>query len=146
GSRVAFSADGSLFAAFEYKMNAPITVRESGSTRVISKLQQEYPSDALAFSPNGRVLAAADNQAPATIRLWDVSDGREAKTFGQASYVSCIAFNPTGSMIGAIGNEGTIRAWEVESGREIPSSIKSQEILGKMRNMSWSRDGRLIAA
>ncbi len=70
----------------------------------------------LAISPTGTLLAYAEQ---ATIRLWDLSKSTEYMALDGHTLVEGIAFSPDGSLLASVGQDGTLRLWEVSAGQEL---------------------------
>ncbi|MBN1889811.1 MAG: PD40 domain-containing protein [Thermoflexales bacterium] len=107
----------------------------------------------VAFSPDGQVLAVLVSGPPGlndegeSIELWEVSGERKVRTLAGARYyyrsVNRPAFSPDGTLLAALGKGGTVKIWEVASGREIHAlSIKNTLGEGCVR---FSPDGLLLA-
>ena len=83
----------------------------------------------IAFAPDGgRVAAILESAAEdGDVRVWSLADG-EAETVlvGRERGAVGLAFNPDGTRLVTTSGDGTVRLWEVSSGRrllEIPSDV-----------------------
>lgn len=103
---------------------------------------------ALAFSPDGRFLAT--RSWPVT--LWDLSTGKEVRTFGPdsdaLSATVFLDFTPDGQSIVEAKGNGTIRIWDVASGKEtrcLANPPKRKGVVEILRRAALSQDGRHLA-
>jgi hypothetical protein len=83
----------------------------------------------LAFTPDGRLLAAAaqaghqdpEGHFPTAIQVWDVATQRELPPFGgpQTGLAAAkgLAFSPDGRNLFSVSWDGTIRLWEMATGK-----------------------------
>jgi WD40 repeat protein/DNA-binding winged helix-turn-helix (wHTH) protein len=96
------------------------------------------------FSPDGTLLAtgAFDRSA----KVWDVESGQLLSTIkGESSAIGWLAFLPDGkTLAGADGDK--IRFWDVDSGHQTQMSKGAVEYLDSKPPLTFSVDGRLIAA
>ena len=82
----------------------------------------------LAFSPDGKTLATGHQDFMGIrpgwewprVNLWDVASGREIKSFWKLrdGSVRSVAFSPDGRLLAAGDDAGTVRVWEMASGKE----------------------------
>jgi WD40 repeat protein len=100
----------------------------------------------LAFSPDGRRALSGGAERPdpdPRICLWDLETGALLKTLeGHAGYVCGVAFLPDGQRAVSCGADGTIRLWDLGSGK------RSKEIKGGPKEvlhaLALSPDGRRL--
>ena len=77
----------------------------------------------VAFSPNGRILASGAS-CGTKITLWDLRSGKEVKTISGNLYgVSSVAFSPDGRTLASGSDNGTIKLWDVDSGKELATTF-----------------------
>lgn len=91
-------------------------------------------ADAVVFSADGKYLAAGTQGAsgelpePGEVHVWDTTTGQRLHTFktqpeieqgGDPSSVANLAFHPKGTRLAAAVSDGTVRLWELPSGREM---------------------------
>jgi WD40 repeat protein/serine/threonine protein kinase len=95
---------------------------------------------AVAWSPDGKRLAAADNHGG--VHFGEVAAGELRRTVhGYHSPTDWSTWSPDGSHL-AYGGPGYIRVWDVTLGQLLPVLPAT----GHVFNVSWSPDGRLLAA
>lgn len=102
-----------------------------------------------AFSPDGKYIASwivnygnvefDDN----TIKLRDAVTGKEIKTFGgHKKNFSDVVFSPDSRQLASCEYKGTIKVWDVETGKEI-MTLKHSGLTGPL---AFSPDGARIAS
>ena len=146
----ALSADGRLLAVTSPQ--GVIGIWDWGKSKEALKVQA-HPGRirSIAFSPDGKTLASL---ADGAIRQWDVVTGRpQGDQTGHQEGVASVAYALDGSTILTAGQDGTVRQWRAQTGKEIrrwevpPSDIEKAHIspLG-MRQVVVSPNGKFIAA
>jgi len=113
---------------------------------------------ALTFSPDGRRLATGNRDG--TARIWDFDAGREilllnAHSAGQSPEVAdqaqtppgveAVAYSPDGMRVVTGGSDGTVRAWESDTGKEVFTLRCYSFVPFPVRSVAYSPDGKLLA-
>lgn len=134
---VAFSPDGRWLAAAGRDQNTTIWSVTTGEEKWELPCSEWVLS--IAFSPDSRWLATAcggggvarSGKSPeGSVVVWDIATGRRARTFANAEAgFSSVAFSPDGRMLASAcltthkesvaGEAGSVRLWEVASGKEV---------------------------
>jgi WD40 repeat protein len=83
--------------------------RELGRRRAAGSVR------AIALSPDGRFLAAVGT----AVEVWNLARQETIALTGHAGAVGHVAFSPDGRRLATAGSDGTVRLWEVPSGREV---------------------------
>jgi WD40 repeat protein len=125
---LAYSSDGKLFACVGTRLGAkeitrvwdPATRRELFTLSFLGSRVLD-----IAISPDNRLLALACEDS--TVWLVDANTGNARRTLRGDRSFWCVSFSPDGQLVAAgTGDEGdkdsgTVRIWDVESGRERPT-------------------------
>ena len=84
----------------------------------------------VAFSPDRKLIISSyshlysNSARDDTIKLWDTAKGRVIRTFsGHNGFVRSLAFSPDGRQILSGSEDGSLRLWDVNTGKEIASFI-----------------------
>jgi WD40 repeat protein len=97
-----------------------------------------------AFSPDGRQLAVAGFGSSFPIVVLDVSTGAQIQVLhGHTWVVRQLAFSPNGRHLASASNDGTVRVWDVRTGKEVggpPPRIEASVI-----GVAFSPDGQRLA-
>jgi WD40 repeat protein len=109
-SSFTLSPDGSQIAFGGTK--ASIWDLNSGARQIVF----DFPATALAYSSDGLQLLAA---AQGSSTLWDLKSSRQIQSFsGKGVAVQSATFSPNGSLILSGAQDGTIRLWETNTGKQ----------------------------
>jgi WD40 repeat protein len=143
---VEFSPDGSFLAASTGKgtlLMWDIAKQMKGSVLTISSNDLVH-INSIAFSPDGKLLATTGSNDGHNIKydlgLLDVASGETLFILeGHSSDTLRVNFNPDGQVLASTSRDGTVRLWDVETG-------KSLAILDSGgSNVIFSPDGTLLA-
>jgi len=97
----------------------------------------------LAFAPNGKVLAVSCTGTPQSLVLWDVATGEKLQQLrGHSSGVNTVVFSPDSTLLASGGDDGTIRLWDLVTGKE----SRLGDRLGKITALAFAPDGRSLAS
>jgi len=132
---------------FGYSASMELRVAER---RLVTEETRQFASSgaARAVSPDGRWLICAPNQALALI---DARTGTFVRNLATLrGYVQLVQFSADGRFLAAwvqqAGNEPqALRIWETATGRELPQRLPESIRTVSLRNLAFSRDGRLLA-
>jgi WD40 repeat protein/serine/threonine protein kinase len=94
----------------------------------------------VAFQPDGRrILSGHDSRH--VICLWDVETGKKERRFeGHSGPVHALAIPPDNRSFLSASEDGTVRLWEIETGREVQRLKHS----GAVHAVAVSSDGRRV--
>jgi WD40 repeat protein len=139
------------FAGFDFTAHRwePRTGRENVSSRMGFGLS----TNNVALSPDGRSLAAfifmsAGQGRPATreLRVYDVKTSKSIVLPGlaESSWVSHLQFTPDSIRFAAIGQDGTLRLWDRNTGKLL-RELRREAPSGQPMRLAFASDGRSAA-
>lgn len=130
-SRLAFSADGAYLAGLSKRNNLVCLwhaetgelLSEFSITHEIIPRTGNHPRP-LIFSKDSRLLACVapetEDPVPEFISVWDVSSGESVACLrGHTAHVYALSFSPCGALLASGDTSGTLREWEIATGKEV---------------------------
>jgi WD40 repeat protein len=132
GERVAFSGVNSSGLGELMLLDV-----KTGKSR--SLFQHGWEAPRIAFSPDGQHLGAIGWGDPSGFTLWDLSGNPATKLTGSAESV---AFSPDGRHLASGNGDGSVRLWEVATGKERLLYRHEKSV----PCVAFSRDGRRLAS
>ncbi|HKE00043.1 MAG TPA: protein kinase, partial [Planctomycetota bacterium] len=111
----AFGADAGTVATASLDGTIRVWAADSGLALLVLH-GHEGRARELRFAPDGSSLATVADDG--TLRVWDALGGEESTALAHPHTVYAAQFTPDGKRLytGCLGGEGTLRAWDVESG------------------------------
>lgn len=159
--KIAFSPDGKTYA-ITHDDDYTVKIRDLETRNLRKKLtgyKEFIHLDRITLSPDGQTLAILRWNSP--IHLWDVTTENLKKTFTgykvsgrhnpnlnlardvHHSVVDCVAFSPDGKTLANGNKDGSIRLWNIDSGKLTKTLLEHQ---GFINDLAFSPDGKLLAS
>ncbi len=152
---VAFSLDGRFVASASEDRTVKIwDVAADKLYRTLVGHDDEVRS--VAFSPDGKSVASGSLDQ--TVKVWDVTTGNLLHTFKgfrrTAGWVRrrldsgfrSVAFSPDSTVLAAASSDGTVRTWNVTTGKRVRSFIGYAEEVHEVHSVAFSPDGETLAS
>jgi DNA-binding beta-propeller fold protein YncE len=121
---VAFSPDGSLFAAANRSFGAVVWKLDEDNPRC--KLTGNGGAFSVAFAPGNKLLAVASSDR--TVRLWELPQeaGAKCRQVGEplphSDQVFGVAFSPDGRLLATASGDGMVSVWSLDEATIGPAS------------------------
>jgi WD40 repeat protein len=146
---VAYSKDGTMLATACGDRSVKVWDIKTGRLRnvLVGHTEDVW---GVAFSPDGKLLASSggkfsDRKQPGQLKVFDLATDKERFSLvGHHGIVSEVAFSPDGKLLASCGWDGTVRLWDVTTGKERAALDSFKGIV--VHSISFSPDGRMLAA
>jgi WD40 repeat protein len=102
----------------------------------------KQPASAVAFSPDSRWLGIGDKSEP-MVYLADMKDGSKVEVFRSDRGAKELAWDPSGCILASASGDGSLNFYDIHQRKLI---VKQPGMKSVVRGLSWSTDGRRIAA
>jgi len=140
---LAFSPDGNRIASVGNDNSLRIWNVKYGT---LETTQKETKNNllALAYSPDGKKIVATENW-DGKIQMWDAVNVRLVRSIkGHADWVLCVAYSPNGKEFVTGSRDGSVYAWDAESGARL--RVLRDPELDPVNSVAYSPDGRYVMA
>ena len=109
----------------------------------MSKNTNVFKAGDVAFSPDGKLVASLFGTQ---VHLWEPDTGKQVKVLVKLDKtdkpLKAIAFRPDGKVLAAAGDDGVVRTFEVDTGKNTFNSPPRQ---ARIESLAYSPNGKLIA-
>lgn len=146
---VAFAPDGRTLATGGEDRTVRVWDLSTGKERAILTGHTDNV-EAVAFSPDSSLLATASQDG--SLSLWDLTTGQKRASLlggdallhhqGMALPVLDVKFSPDGLLLASGGAGGTVRLWDVATGKELGVLKHPMGV----RSLAITADGKLLAS
>jgi WD40 repeat protein len=133
-----FSRDGTKLVVAGYHRGAEVWDVATG--RLLHTLRGRGQVTAAVFTPDGSGLVVS----ALGVALWDLATGKELRRFGEREGSHALAVAPDGKTLASAPQGGTIRLWDLQTGK------LRRQLDGGHRRFGWrlafSPDGKVLAS
>src|SRR5439155_12898661 len=104
----------------------------------------------LAVSPDGKLLVTLGSHSFGPLVLWDARTGRSLRHLHAGDlYMAAVAFSPDGRVVSAGSYKGIVYAWEVATGKGLPTLTDESVPKGSgvvACRLAYSAEGKRLPA
>lgn len=138
---VVFSPDGTVLAASTLLHNG--TVRLWNARTGVPVAECNAPGAvSMDFHPDSTALAVASQETGA-VSLCDPKTGDWIRDLESGAEAQSLAFDPDGTRLATGHEDGTVRFWNPDTGKEIGDPLEIRE--GPVKELAFSPDGTMLA-
>ncbi|HML22851.1 MAG TPA: WD40 repeat domain-containing protein [Aggregatilinea sp.] len=126
----AWSPDGTLLAA---AMIGDLQLWDVETQQKVGSIEIPGYAIDLAWSHDGTKIASADTYTPTSsrVRLWNVATGELLQEFeGHTDVINSASWNPAEDRLASSSSDGTVRVWDVASGRVLTLYRSTNRVFG----------------
>jgi WD40 repeat protein len=142
----AYSADGKTLVTLAYRKEKGSTVHvwEAATAKVVRTFAMAQRSSRFVLAPDGQTMALIAEDPRDAVRLWDVSKGQELYVLADSAWLA--TFAPDGKTLATATNDGTLRLWQVSTGKLLRKLDKAGKYFRRYATLAFTPDGRGLAS
>ena len=119
----------------------PGAIARLGTVRLRHIVRDGSGASGVAFSPDGKTLVSCGDVG---VRVWDVATGKRLNWFSDKSPATGACYSKDGKKLVTVDNKGSIRHWEVGTGKLLFQSIQPQDLQFHGYGAFISANGELV--
>lgn len=142
---VAFAGDDDSLLLAEGKSRSTRRWSLKKGTATGTFLHEDDMALEVAASSDGKTIATTGTKGP--VHLWNAQSGKRLRSLAHEAHVRILCFSPQGTLLATStgsgeGNGGTVRVWNVASGKEL---ARRTSPAARFNSIAFSPDGKTLA-